>query len=41
MLVGLGLQVIVLLLGVPFGALAGFVGGRNGYFCDESRFIET
>ena len=28
MLVGLGAQVIVVLIGVPFGALSGYVGGR-------------
>src|SRR6266571_3116548 len=29
MLVGLGAQVIVLLIGVPLGAVAGYVGGRT------------
>ena len=30
MLVGLGAQVIIVLIGVPIGALSGFVGGRTG-----------
>ena len=32
MLVGLGAQVIVVLIGVPIGALSGFVGGRTDLF---------
>jgi oligopeptide transport system permease protein len=39
MLVGLGSQVIVLLIGVPFGALAGFVGGRTDIMM--TRFIDV
>jgi ABC-type dipeptide/oligopeptide/nickel transport system permease subunit len=39
MLVGLGSQVIVLLIGVPFGALAGFVGGRTDILM--TRFIDV
>jgi oligopeptide transport system permease protein len=39
MLVGLGSQVIVLLIGVPLGALAGFVGGRTDILM--TRFIDV
>jgi oligopeptide transport system permease protein len=39
MLVGLGSQVIVLLIGVPFGALAGFLGGRTDILM--TRFIDV
>ena len=39
MLVGLGSQVIVLLIGVPLGALAGFVGGRTDTLM--TRFIDV
>jgi len=39
MLVGLGSQVIVLLLGVPMGAVAGYVGGRTDILM--TRFIDV
>ncbi len=39
MLVGLGSQVIVLLLGVPLGAVAGYVGGRTDILM--TRFIDV
>ena len=39
MLVGLGSQVIVLLLGVPMGAVAGYVGGRTDIMM--TRFIDV
>jgi ABC-type dipeptide/oligopeptide/nickel transport system permease subunit len=39
MLVGLGAQVIVVLIGVPLGALAGFVGGRVDMLL--TRFIDV
>src|SRR5689334_17957722 len=39
MLVGLGAQVIVVLLGVPIGALSGYVGGRTDMFL--TRFIDV
>src|SRR3990172_8236486 len=38
MLVGLGSQVIVVLLGVPLGAIAGYVGGRTDIAM--TRFID-
>src|SRR5207248_10447265 len=39
MLVGLGAQVIVVALGVPIGALSGYVGGRVDLFL--TRFIDV
>jgi len=39
MLVGLGSQVIVVLLGVPLGALAGYIGGRTDILI--TRFIDV
>src|SRR5213594_3342658 len=39
MLVGLGAQVIVVLIGVPIGALSGYVGGRVDLFL--TRFIDV
>jgi oligopeptide transport system permease protein len=39
MLVGLGSQLIVLLLGVPLGAIAGYVGGRTDILM--TRFIDV
>ena len=39
MLVGLGAQVIVVALGVPIGALSGFVGGRTDLLL--TRFIDV
>ena len=39
MLVGLGSQVIVLLIGVPLGAVAGFVGGRTDILM--TRFVDV
>src|SRR5262250_2424225 len=39
MLVGLGSQVIVLLIGVPLGAVAGYVGGRTDILM--TRFIDV
>src|SRR5574342_393824 len=39
MLVGLGAQVIVVLIGVPIGALSGFVGGRTDLAL--TRFIDV
>ena len=39
MLVGLGSQVIVVLLGVPLGAIAGYVGGRTDILM--TRFIDV
>jgi oligopeptide transport system permease protein len=39
MLVGLGSQIIVVLLGVPLGAIAGYVGGRTDIVM--TRFIDV
>jgi ABC-type dipeptide/oligopeptide/nickel transport system permease subunit len=39
MLVGLGAQVIVVSIGVPIGALSGYVGGRTDLFL--TRFIDV
>jgi oligopeptide transport system permease protein len=39
MLVGLGAQVIVVLIGVPIGALSGYLGGRTDLFL--TRFIDV
>jgi ABC-type dipeptide/oligopeptide/nickel transport system permease subunit len=39
MLVGLGSQIIVVLLGVPLGAIAGYVGGRTDILM--TRFIDV
>ena len=39
MLVGLGAQVIVVLIGVPIGALSGYLGGRADIFL--TRFIDV
>ncbi|MDO8475357.1 MAG: ABC transporter permease [Candidatus Rokubacteria bacterium] len=39
MLIGLGSQVIVVLLGVPLGAIAGYVGGRTDILM--TRFIDV
>jgi oligopeptide transport system permease protein len=39
MLVGLGAQVIVVLIGVPIGALSGYVGGRVDLFL--TRFVDV
>ena len=39
MLVGLGAQVIVVVIGVPIGALSGFVGGRTDLLL--TRFIDV
>jgi oligopeptide transport system permease protein len=39
MLVGLGAQVIVVLIGVPIGALSGYVGGRTDLFL--TRFVDV
>jgi oligopeptide transport system permease protein len=39
MLVGLGAQVIVVLLGVPIGALSGYLGGRVDMFL--TRFVDV
>jgi ABC-type dipeptide/oligopeptide/nickel transport system permease subunit len=39
MLVGLGSQIIVVLLGVPFGAVAGYVGGRTDILM--TRFVDV
>jgi oligopeptide transport system permease protein len=39
MLVGLGAQVIVVLIGVPIGALSGYVGGRTDLLL--TRFIDV
>src|SRR5881275_1061681 len=39
MLVGLGAQVIVVLIGVPIGALSGYLGGRADVFL--TRFIDV
>jgi ABC-type dipeptide/oligopeptide/nickel transport system permease subunit len=39
MLVGLGSQVIVLLIGVPLGAVSGFIGGRTDILM--TRFIDV
>ena len=39
MLVGLGAQVIVVLIGVPIGALSGFVGGRTDMML--TRFVDV
>ncbi|MBI4636484.1 MAG: ABC transporter permease [Candidatus Rokubacteria bacterium] len=39
MLVGLGAQVIVVLIGVPIGALSGYIGGRVDLFL--TRFVDV
>jgi len=39
MLVGLGAQVIVVLIGVPIGALSGYIGGRTDLFL--TRFVDV
>src|SRR3989304_5948189 len=39
MLVGLGAQVIVVLIGVPIGALAGYLGGRTDLLL--TRFVDV
>src|SRR3989441_7371158 len=39
MLVGLGAQVVIVLIGVPIGALSGYVGGRTDLFL--TRFIDV
>jgi ABC-type dipeptide/oligopeptide/nickel transport system permease subunit len=39
MLIGLGAQVIVVLIGVPIGALSGFIGGRVDLFL--TRFVDV
>src|SRR6266705_1787157 len=39
MLVGLGAQVVVVLIGVPIGALSGYLGGRMDIFL--TRFIDV
>jgi len=39
MLVGLGAQVIVVLIGVPIGALSGYLGGRVDLFL--TRFVDV
>src|SRR5690349_20703899 len=39
MLVGLGAQVIIVLIGVPIGALSGYVGGRTDLFL--TRFVDV
>ena len=39
MLVGLGAQIIVVLIGVPIGALSGYLGGRADLFI--TRFIDV
>ena len=39
MLVGLGAQVIVVLIGVPIGAVSGYVGGRTDLFL--TRFVDV
>ena len=39
MLVGLGAQLIVVLIGVPIGALSGFIGGRVDLFL--TRFVDV
>lgn len=39
MLVGLGAQIIIVLIGVPMGAIAGYVGGRVDLFL--TRFIDV
>src|SRR5881392_3254632 len=39
MLVGLGAQVIVVLIGVPIGALSGYLGGRADIFL--TRFVDV
>jgi len=39
MLVGLGAQIIVVLIGVPIGALSGYLGGRADLFL--TRFIDV
>ena len=39
MLVGLGAQVIVVLIGVPIGALSGYLGGRTDLLL--TRFIDV
>src|SRR5438128_1615142 len=39
MLVGLGAQVVVVLIGVPIGALSGYLGGRADLFL--TRFVDV
>src|SRR5216684_7835180 len=39
MLVGLGAQVIIVLIGVPIGALSGYIGGRVDLFL--TRFVDV
>src|SRR5499433_2261384 len=39
MLVGLGAQIIVVLIGVPIGALSGFIGGRTDLIL--TRFVDV
>jgi oligopeptide transport system permease protein len=39
MLVGLGAQIVVVLIGVPIGALSGYVGGRTDLII--TRFIDV
>ncbi|MGH7368884.1 MAG: ABC transporter permease, partial [Candidatus Rokuibacteriota bacterium] len=39
MLVGLGAQIIVVLIGVPIGALSGYVGGRTDLLL--TRFVDV
>jgi len=39
MLVGLGAQVIIVLIGVPIGALSGFIGGRTDLLL--TRFVDV
>ena len=39
MLVGLGAQVIIVLIGVPIGALSGYVGGRTDLLL--TRFVDV
>ncbi len=39
MIVGLGAQLIIVLIGVPIGALSGFIGGRTDLFL--TRFIDV
>ena len=39
MIVGLGAQVIIVLIGVPIGAVSGFIGGRTDLFL--TRFIDV
>src|SRR5258705_6768745 len=39
MLVGLGAQVVIVLIGVPIGALSGYIGGRTDLFL--TRFVDV